>query len=183
MVNKVILLVCSVLLFGCEHMRQTETNKVDVTYTSDFDRRHHVGTHSVEITTFAENKTSWGTYSSLYDQILGVPCTLKGRGFRADFKSPARIKVPDLGYRSQPIYGQCELQGIVRTFELTPYNITKDEKLSEKTERGALGDIASIFVGDLGYEVLKDPFETDRYHEFGYEDARVSFPKKQVKLP
>ena len=170
-------LACLALIASCSGIKDVTARNVDVVLSPDFDRRGWVGTHTVTIHTIQDVDVEPWTIRTDGGEMTDIPCTLQGHGFSARFLSPAKVNLPDLGYRSKPVQGACDSNGVIRRFDLRPVNITQR---SGHEDRGLVNQVLGAFFEGAMLEAARYTLNNERNDDFGYEGRDVHFPDPET---
>ena len=169
--KKSLSLFCAALaVSGCANNMEITSPPVNVTRHSGFDTARYQGDHPVNVRSFFTAKKSNGGEERT--EFSGAQCRIQGRGFTAKFSTPAIVNLPDHGFYSQAVTGQCATGEAVRPVVAKPYNITV---ANIKSNNGAGGGVLGMVVAGVANSIAlaaNDPTNDD----YGYHNISVKFP-------
>jgi len=174
--NKLLLtLPLSILIAGCAERMEITSAPVEVTRTNAFQSQNYQGNHPVEVRSFTQIEKADG--KSERKEFSGASCNIQGRGFKANFSTPAIVNFPDYGYLSQAVTGSCKVKKAVRPIVAQPYNITV---ANIKSNTGAGGGLLGMVVAGVANSIaIAANDETN--DDFGYRPVTVAFPLAEIE--
>ncbi|MQQ08782.1 hypothetical protein GFB49_09980 [Epibacterium sp. SM1979] len=107
-------------------------------------------------------------------EITGVPCEFTGQGFKSNFTTPAIVKAPELGGRTQVASVSCVYNGETKHVVLEPYNKTLADINASSNSSAAASGLVGAFIGSISAGIQKsrrDPSED----VYAYRDSSVVF--------
>jgi hypothetical protein len=145
------------LLASCTEYAAVDTPAVPVNYTTETAKNNVDTTQNVTMRTVFETTQSGKTEKA---EISGVPCKIKGTGYRASIVTPAIVKMPLYRGKTDPFTLTCTYKNKTKTQKLRALNETKNAK---PTSSG--GGIAGILIQAAvvgAMKGLRDP-QKDRF--------------------
>ncbi|MBM7068636.1 hypothetical protein [Actibacterium sp. 188UL27-1] len=97
----------------------------------------------------SDNKTS---------ELSGVPCNMDSGVYKAKFRSPANVIVPDYGPNSPAIFVRCVLDKASGSATVSAYNLTNQQRVNAGAGAGLLGVLVAGAVAAAKRDDTKDDF-------------------------
>lgn len=76
----------------------------------------------------------------------GVPCTIKGNGFRVSYNTPANVRLPVYGVKTSELSMTCQYEGSARFEALSVRNLTAERIADSGAAGGLVGAIVAISI-------------------------------------
>lgn len=140
--------------------------EVEVSRNNAFDRKAWVKNDDVSINATLDA----GSLAPLSD----VTCVIPGPGYMAEFSLPARVAIPNFGYRSPNLTGTCTRGNVTRTFLIRADNITRPNHFKEQ---GGITDGLISILFDRAAPVVRAMMHDETKDTFKYTDrVNLEFP-------
>lgn len=91
-------------------------------------------------------------------ELSGVPCTLDSGVYKASFRSPANIVVPDYGPNSPAVFVRCESSTASGSVTVNAFNQTLQQRQNQAVGTGVRGAIIIGAVAASKTDSAKDDF-------------------------
>ncbi len=149
---------------------------VDVNFTTSQARENVATYDTVEVRTQQAQTRGGGR-----NEVIGVPCTMRGSGYTASFQTPAVVNVPTYGYSSRALQVSCAYAGRSQSATRTPINLTEQQiRESQRRATDSIEDAegAEAIAGAVGAVIVAATAANRRNREsdvFGYDDITLRF--------
>jgi hypothetical protein len=153
-------LMCCSVLVACETYE--DATPVDVSFQTKASRNIK-GYSQVPVTSLIMKNGS-------QSKLTGVPCELKGSGFKAKFVTPAMVNVPVYGMATRSLLVTCRYGEETVSKTLLPVNLTQ---VKAANTGFALGGLLGVLIVA---SAVNSPQNKDM-DEYGYNPAPMVFGK------
>ena len=160
--NKAVIIAVCVSLSGCAAVPIGQ-EPIPYTATKDLNEK---GISNLTVRSVSMNGT--------YQEIAGVPCELKGDGFRSTFVTPAIVVTPDMGPRTPVASLRCTHEGQAFFQILQPINDTVSSIDQNASAAGAGAGLVGIIVSGISASSQRARRDAT-LDVYGYADVTATF--------